>query len=653
MPPYNHTLPRKRVAVQSHRVPTATDPRAALAFPFSREGEIVSMVYLQATRRVLILAVLALVAGVVLRLIFLDADPVYDLWAGYLTDEGRWTEQARRVILFGSLNLDGWYSRVHLGLAPLYQAVTALSFAVFGVGFSSARLVSALSGIALLLSAFLFLRRRFSSEALLLTTVVLALQPDLLLLSRVAIPEMASMLFQFLAFSILLSAPRSARRAATGGLLTAVALGFKVTAAPIVPIFAVIVWAVHHVDDPVSRSIRLAAFVAAVLAPAIAVFGLSMVAGVAPAIEVADLSRLFGFIQFASAYSVADFLFDSPYVKGLNVVLLGLWTIAGMLIARGRLPKSGARDIYVGSAIWLVVWLGFSSVLEYFPLYYTFHVFVPVALNLGAGLTLLQSHGPSGIVDYLARAEGRAAKIATIWLLLPLTVLLCRLMGAATDVAGFTLERLSHRLALIAVLHLVLVTVAMRWRPHRLIAGSVCLPLVVVAIWSLAGQARLVDGVFWSANGMSSLVTWVSVLLMAAVIIALLFARYEPGAPTWKWAFGYILALSSVWLLQIVPNVVSRTYTIADTSMALGAEIEDAAGIASGSAASIFLGNRLHYTVGAGHGLLPEFFVVAFDRLPPPLLEDYRLIREYPLEFGAVSELDPGQLTLKIYRRVD
>ena len=110
-----------------------------------------------------------LALGMLLRLIFLDSDPDYDKWLGFVVDEGRWTELARELVLFGSPDLDSGFSRLHLILAPAYQAITAVFFAALGVGFTSARLVSALSGIGLLIGAIMFLRERLSTEGLFVT----------------------------------------------------------------------------------------------------------------------------------------------------------------------------------------------------------------------------------------------------------------------------------------------------------------------------------------------------------------------------------------------------------------------------------------------------------------------------------------------------
>ena len=83
---------------------------------------------------------LLLAAACLLRVVFLDMDPHYYQWAGYVTDEGRWTEQARTFAQLGTVEEGG---RIHLLLAPLFQALSYVSFEVFGVSLVSARLTSA------------------------------------------------------------------------------------------------------------------------------------------------------------------------------------------------------------------------------------------------------------------------------------------------------------------------------------------------------------------------------------------------------------------------------------------------------------------------------------------------------------------------------
>ena len=70
------------------------------------------------SRRAPLLALAVLLAGSVLRLAYLDADPDYYAWAGYITDEGRWVAHARELALFGRVVNTDWLLHLHLFLAP-------------------------------------------------------------------------------------------------------------------------------------------------------------------------------------------------------------------------------------------------------------------------------------------------------------------------------------------------------------------------------------------------------------------------------------------------------------------------------------------------------------------------------------------------------
>ena len=85
-----------------------------------------------------------LAAGILLRLVHLDADPDYYAWVGYLTDEGRWVAHAREMALFGHLVNTEWL--LHLLIAPLFEAAASWPSPCWGSSFWSSRLLTALSG---------------------------------------------------------------------------------------------------------------------------------------------------------------------------------------------------------------------------------------------------------------------------------------------------------------------------------------------------------------------------------------------------------------------------------------------------------------------------------------------------------------------------
>jgi 4-amino-4-deoxy-L-arabinose transferase-like glycosyltransferase len=97
--------------------------------------------------------VLAFVAGVVLRTIFLTADPPWQTPVGITWhDEGPWVHNARNRVLFGAWSLDSWNP---VYLTPVFTGLEYLSFALLGVGTWQARAVPVVMGLisAALLSA--------------------------------------------------------------------------------------------------------------------------------------------------------------------------------------------------------------------------------------------------------------------------------------------------------------------------------------------------------------------------------------------------------------------------------------------------------------------------------------------------------------------
>ena len=133
------------------------------------------------------------------RLIHLDADPSFPTWIGYVVDEGRWNETARNLALFEDPDVN-WMSRLHLFMSPGYQAVNYVVFLALGVDFWSARLFAAITGILLVLTVSLQLRRHVTPLALAFGVVILGLETNCFGQSRMALPEMPALLATLLAF---------------------------------------------------------------------------------------------------------------------------------------------------------------------------------------------------------------------------------------------------------------------------------------------------------------------------------------------------------------------------------------------------------------------------------------------------------------------
>src|SRR5438132_6787175 len=113
-----------------------------------------------------------IILGIGPRVLFLDADPHYYDWIGYITDEGRWTDRARELALFGRLFEPVW--SLHVVVAPLFQLMSYVVFALSGVSVWTSRLLSAISGCLVLIVFWIAFRRITTPEALFLGIVPLA-----------------------------------------------------------------------------------------------------------------------------------------------------------------------------------------------------------------------------------------------------------------------------------------------------------------------------------------------------------------------------------------------------------------------------------------------------------------------------------------------
>jgi hypothetical protein len=597
---------------------------------------------------------LLLAVGALIRLVYLNADPTYDLFAGYVTDEGRWTELAREMVLFGSPDVDSGFSRMHLVLAPAYQAVTWAFFAVFGVGFVSARLVSATAGIGLLVAAFLFLRSRLFRGAFFFTILALAIQPDLVFFSRIAIPEMTAMLFEFLAFSLLISEPRSLRRAVMAGLVTAVGLSFKATIMPIVPIFAAVAVVIHRTGDPSSGWRRSGAYLAGVVAPLLAALLLIMVfAGSRVGPLLVDVGgSVVSVLAPRDWFSALTALHGTSYAVSVNTFLLGVWSIAGLLAAAGRLPNLKARAVYLGSGAWIVGWWSVSMGLAYFPERYVIHVLVPLALNVGAGLTLLQHLGLESLLRALDRLGRRRRILASLWFALPMAILLGGVMMAAADLLGIDVVRVRERLAPVLAMELVLASVLLaRWNAITLVFRVVAPPLIVMLLWLLGRLIGAFDWEFWTTSGAVDLTKWIVVWAMALGITAVVQAALGRADQTRKSALAGLAALATVWLSVTLLGFSSRTYVVAEAASALEEMVDDSTVVGTVSGASVFLGTRIRYIERLKADDPPNVLLEAFGHMRPPLEEQYRLAREFQFPLGEHHAYS-SDATLRIYQRI-
>ena len=135
------------------------------------------------------------VAYALLRLVKLDADPSSLLESDFITDEGWWAQNARDHALFGR-----WVTGQHnpaLLLCPAHTIALRAAYGVSGVSFWSTRVVGAIASLLTVLLVGWMLRR--TPRAAVLAAALVATQPILFSMSRVAFPESLQLLFVTLA----------------------------------------------------------------------------------------------------------------------------------------------------------------------------------------------------------------------------------------------------------------------------------------------------------------------------------------------------------------------------------------------------------------------------------------------------------------------
>jgi Dolichyl-phosphate-mannose-protein mannosyltransferase len=585
-----------------------------------------------------VLAVIALGLGIGLRFFRLDADPDYYLWNGYVTDEGRWTAHARAMALFGDMGSVGW--PLHLALAPLYQLASYGFFAALDVSLWSSRLVSAVCGSALLLTFWAAFRRLATPEALLLALVMLAFEPDLVVLSRIAVPEMAAMSLSLLAYVLLVAEGAGGARLAAAGIITAAAIGMKVTVLLVAPIFAVILLVRPPASaDGRSRGAALAAYAAGLLLP-VALAGLGVLtrwpdaaAGIRRTVDTVS-----GFIGLTEPYAVVAFPFEDPVAP-----VLGIWTLAaglaflGALVARSDAAGALEGRYLAAAGIWVVLYGGAMLVLEYFPARYKLHLLVPLAVIVAVGLTTLQRVGLGPLEAALADLRGVRRMVVVLLLAVPTAILLAPGLAVLATMGGIDVSRVRVRYACVLVA-LALVGALLLRLQH---GGARRLALLFPPLWVLAWLIAQRPPVWLPASGPAATGEFAArwLLLVAAAVVGVVavsagLARGKGGGARWG-MLAVATAYALIALVRLAPGYLDPHYSIRAASRDLGQLLAGAAQpVRTLESEALFSDNRLPYRIIHGRQWppsRPELLLLGAPMHDPlRLLErEYRLVRTY------------------------
>jgi len=593
------------------------------------------------------------VLGILLRLARLDADPYYYDWVGYITDEGRWVENARSLALRRTLFEQSW--NIHFLIAPLFQLGTYVAYVVGGVSVLTSRLLTALSGSALLVLFWMLLRHTMKREALVLGVTLLAVQADLVMLSRMAVPEMTSMLAQFTSYALLVGGRAAPGRTVLAGVALAVAVGFKATAVLVLPILAIIVVVAARQRAPVERSqgwgdLRwfLIGFAGPTGSAALAGYWCCSRAGGGSLAR--QLSTVGAHLQLGDIYSAMSFPFEETFARTINLWGLGLWISCLAWIAVRDQLDVPTRRYLATSALWSGLFAVLMLGLGYFPNRYKAHILPPLALSITVGASVLQGVGLRRVGESLEQVTGPARALSRALLALPTAVFLAPLFASAAVLVGMDADRLSTKMLCIVVSFGVVLWATSRWRGRRGVNEFLLVfPVVASAGWLSLDAAGMPGFAFWTRGAAAAhFAVWSAFLIgMGAVAAVLRRAAWDVARGRARvvtaLAMGYLL----VSLAAIAPGYLDPHYSIREASRDLGILLRDSGVIISVTSEGLFTENSLQYQHLSFVGLRSdksETVVIAFARpdLTKILEREYRVLKSYDLYVSDLYRLKLG-----------
>ncbi len=210
---------------------------------------------------------LALIAGLILRVLFPLADPPADLsWSGgYFADEGFWVHDARNIALFGTPGIDDWHNRL---VSPTSHFLSTIMFSIFSPGMLPVRLTAQLMSLVSILCLWLALRKEpwgILAVGLFTASSILSAYQRIAILENQVIPIVIVLLL----FNANPDRRRSTVRGFSVGFLSAIAYFTKGTQLFLIP--AVLVTSALQSRDIREAIRRVAAHVLGMLVP-VAVF---------------------------------------------------------------------------------------------------------------------------------------------------------------------------------------------------------------------------------------------------------------------------------------------------------------------------------------------------------------------------------------------
>jgi len=168
-------------------------------------------------REKIVIALAALVAMLLVRLVALSVAPHFN------TDEGFWTISAKNYLLFHDWTMGNWY---HYYLSPFYSYLALVTFYLIGPGIVHARILSVVMGIGSVGLLFLLAKRLYGERTAWVAALLLGFSGPFLVMNRAALLESTQTFMVLLSFTLWTS--RSRRAQALAGFAYALTLLTKI-----------------------------------------------------------------------------------------------------------------------------------------------------------------------------------------------------------------------------------------------------------------------------------------------------------------------------------------------------------------------------------------------------------------------------------------
>lgn len=613
-----------------------------------------------------------LIFGILIRSIYLDADPYDYEWVGYIIDEGRWVQHARSWALQGTL-VGPPLANIHFLLAPLFQLSNYLVFELGGVSLLTSRIFTALCGSSLLILFWAILRHSVSPQALLLGITLLAVQTDLVVLSRLAVPEMAVLFFQLAIYFVVISNKRSSWRMVLAGFLLLIGCAMKATMVLLSPVFSVMILAMPRKPTETHRWRDLTLFWVGFAGPALLAglifYSLLFESAYSHVVKNQLLTIKF-FLGWSSLYDVVSFPFTTPLSDTINIWSLGLWlTVLGWCsVARAEVEFRSFRYLAT-SAIWIIGYFLLAMSLEYFPTRYKVHILLPMALFITVGVDLIERIGMRKIVDFLTAAKSFLGLLRLAFVSMPTAVFVSPLLVSAAALLGIDDGRLVTKLASLFSLVLAISYAAHRLKHNRQVIGFL-LTFPVVGGFAWMALSTLASAYpFWPTVEFPSHAAVFSLMILTSMGLSVIFVKCFLGSRQMEGSYA-ITAVAVVYLIimaaRIAPGYLNPHFSMREVSRDLDKLLVNFSTITAVQTDALFNENKLRYKSSLDVTWPPEKTQIvvtafSFEEWRNILDREYHVMKRYRVfvspewrrsRSNDVTE-EPGGVTVTVYKRND